>query len=137
MRKELKRFVRYFSPGSFYANDWTENIDARAPNSVPWPENAYAFTMHEREDVIDGQKIYKGDSKQIGPMYYHPDSKIETLDEVTRNPKASDILISNMRCNKWEHVVWSRWGNWPQPFDETKAVIVHNSPAQRRADDQV
>jgi len=34
------------------------------------------------------------------------------------------ILLSNMRCNGWPSVIYSRWGNWPQPFDATKVVVL-------------
>ncbi len=124
MKKVKKAFVRFFAPGSFVAEEWEKEIDIADPNGIEWPENAYAFTLHEREDVIDGETTYTGPVHRIGPMYYHPDSKVETLDEARRNPNASDILIRNMEGNHWDSIIWSRCGNWPQPFDADKAVVL-------------
>lgn len=128
MRKETKRWVQYYTPGSFVAETWTEDISHLDPEKIKWPKEAYAFQLYEREDVIDGQTRYTGNAKSIGPMYYHPDSKIETLAEVKRNPKATEILIDNMRCNGWKKVVWTRWGNWPQPYETGDIAVL---PAKR------
>ena len=128
MKKELKTYARFFAPGSFVANDWTRPVEQADPYAVKWPDDAYAFTLHEREDVVDGETRYEGKPRQIGPTYYHPDSKVETLDEVRRNPKAGTVLVSNMECNGWDRIVWSRWGNWPQPYEPDKARVLerHN-----------
>lgn len=122
MEKVTKRFARFWSPGSFTAETFTrEGVEK---DSVEWPDNAYAVSFHERDYVIDGAETYVGAERQIGPTYYHPDSKVETLEEVKLNPNATRILISNMECNRWERMIWSRWGNWPQPFDASKHAIL-------------
>ena len=124
MDRVTHRFARFYAPGSFVANDWTAPVKTLDPAAVKWPENAYAFTLHERVDVIDGPETFTGKAKQVGPMYYHPDSKIETLAEVKAKRPDSRTLIANMECNGWSHIVWSRWGNWPQPFDATEACVL-------------
>lgn len=125
MQKVKKYWARFYAPGSFVANEWDiESSSKIEPSSVEWPENAYAMTLHERTDMIDGDDTFTGQAEQIGPMYYHPDSVVETLDEAKRNPNATSILISNMECNRWESIVWSRWGNWPQPFDSSKHQVL-------------
>lgn len=116
--------MTYFCPGSFLAESWVKETDSTEPNEVIWPENAYAFTIRTRIDVIDGEECFQGKSEQIGPMYYHPDSKVETLEEAKINPKSTDILIRNMESNRWAKIVWSRWGNWPQHFDDSKCVVL-------------
>lgn len=124
MKKETVYFATYWAPGPFFAESWTRDVDGDDPGKVPWPENAYCFTLHKRTDVVDGDHRYKGEPKQVGPRYYHPDSKVETLAEVKRNPDATDTLIRNMENNKWEKIVWSRWGNWPQTFDEKHDCVL-------------
>jgi hypothetical protein len=125
MDKVTVRYVRFLSPGSFTANDWTVPVDSPDPSAVTWPENAYAFTMHERVDVLDGPETFKGTPKQIGPMYYHPDSKVMTLVEIEERADPRDsILISNMRVNKWPSVIYSRWGNWPQPYEADEVMVL-------------
>ena len=129
MHKETVRYVRFLAPGSFVANEWTRPVETIDPGAVEWPDNAYAFSLHERIDVIDGDQRFEGEAKQIGPTYYHPDSKVETIGEVERNPNAGRILVRNMRCNGWMKIVWSRWGNWPQPFDPDKHFILPSTTA--------
>lgn len=124
MNKETVFYARFVAPGSFMANDWTSPATSADPAKVAWPENAYAFTLHKREDVVDGATRYEGKPEQIGPTYYHPDSFIQSLDEARTNPKATPILLDNMRINGWAQIIWTRWGNWPQPFDASTTAIL-------------
>jgi hypothetical protein len=124
MIKETVFYACFLSPGSFVAENWTQPIDTPDPRKVGWPENAYAFSIHKREDVIDGERRYEGKAEQVGPLYYHPDSFVQTLDEARANPKASKILISNMEINEWWQIIWTRWGNWPQPFEPDRMEIL-------------
>lgn len=124
MEKRTKKWVTYYAPGSFTSDAWTvELFGGPDPADISWPDNAYAFTLHEREDVHDDDRVYQGEAVQVGPTYYHPDSKVETLEQAKTNPAATPILISNMECNRWAAVVWTRWGNWPQPMSETIEVL--------------
>ena len=117
MNRVTVRYVRFLSPGSFLADSWTSEVESADPHAVEWPERAYAFTLHERTDITDGLERFKGAPKQIGPTYYHPDSKIKTLAEIeAEDRKENRILIDNMRCNNWQSVIYSRFGNWPQPY---------------------
>jgi hypothetical protein len=125
MLKEKKYWITYWMPGSFTANTSVKDCkELPLIAEVEWPENAYALTLHQREDAIDGEKVYKGESEQIGPMYYHPDSKVTTLEETKAHPHTTKTLISNMECNGWDAVIWTRWGNWPQPFENGRHEIV-------------
>ena len=112
MIKTEKYWIKFLSPGSFCSNEW--NIDCEKhtkPEDVCIPPNAYAFTMHKRIEVLDWFNVYKGADEQIGLIYYHEDSKVETIGEAALNPNSSDILVRNMECNKWEKIIWTRWGN--------------------------
>ena len=125
MERVTVRYVRFLSPGSFCANEWTVPIVSVDPQAVTWPENAYAFTMHERVDVLDGQETFKGEAEQIGPVYYHPDSKVLTqVDVAAKGDPRDRILVQNMKCNGWPAVIYSRWGNWPQPYEADKVRIL-------------
>lgn len=126
MQKETVIYVKFFSPGSFVAESWTEEVESLDPYTVKWPENAYAFTMYLREDIIYEGKRHKGEPTKIDSMYYHPDSKVETLEQVKINPNRGQFLVSNMELNGWNKVVWTRWGNWPQPFNEDKDIVLKN-----------
>lgn len=125
MQKTQKTWIRFYTPGSFTAYTW--DVDAWGevdPTKVEWPDKAYAFTIHTRTDIEEDGEIFKGKVEQIGVMYYHPDSKIEVLEDVKKNPNSTSTLISNMECNKWDSIVWNRWGNWPQPYEADKATVL-------------
>lgn len=124
MQKRTIYYVTFMAPGSFVAESWKREVPSPDPRKVKWPGNAYAFTMHQREDVIDGETVYNGQPQQIGKTYYHPDSKVQSLDEARTDPRATPILISNMECNDWKQIIWTRWGNWPQPFDPATAEVL-------------
>jgi hypothetical protein len=123
MHKRTTHYVIFWHPGSFVAEESKRPVESADPRKVTWPDNAYAFRLFRREDVIDGDKTYEGKPEQIGPIYYHPDSVVQSLDEARTNPKATSILISNMECNAWAQIIWTRWGNWPQPFDAEKMEV--------------
>jgi hypothetical protein len=125
MKIIMRYWIKFYAPGSFTANVWIiECEELPKPEEVEIPENAYAFEIYKREDIEKDGKIYKGEAKQVGKQYYHPDSEVTTLEEVRKHPKTTDILISNMECNKWDSVIWTRWGNWAQPFNKEKISIV-------------
>jgi hypothetical protein len=124
MKKEIKKWVKFRTPGSFCAEDWNRDVDSFDPSKIVWPDNAYCFQFYTREDVVDGDKRYEGKAESVGPLYYHPESKIETLSQVKANPKAGRCLVGNMECNGWTHIIWSRWGNWPQPFRKGETEVL-------------
>ncbi|MBE3138868.1 MAG: hypothetical protein IMZ63_03525, partial [Actinobacteria bacterium] len=62
-----------------------------------------------------------------GKLYYHPDSKITTIAEVRCMQGDNKTLLKNMECNKWDKMIWSRWGNWPQPYDSKTVEIIKKS----------
>ena len=128
MKKQTKYWIRFYTPGILFAETWDINCDSEPnPKEIEFPDSAYAFTIHKRTDIIDRGNIYKGKARQIGNMYYHPDSKVEDLKEVEQNPNATDTLIRNIKNNGWDRIIWTRWGNWPQPFDPTKITILERS----------
>lgn len=125
MKRERKYWCEFYTPGSFVAETWTRDLQKETrPEDIEWPKNAYAFRMYTREDVIDGEEKFTGSAQQIGPTYYHPDSVIETLKEVKRNPKATQTLVRNMQINEWSAVIWTRWGNWPQPWEPMRMRVL-------------
>jgi hypothetical protein len=126
MHKQTSYYVTFLAPGSFMANDWSTPVDSADPRKVAWPDNAYAFRLFKREDVIDGDTTYQGKPQQIGKLFYHPDSSVQSLDEVRSNPRATPTLISNMECNRWKQIIWTRWSNWPQPFDPADTEVLRD-----------
>ena len=124
MRVVTNLYVTFYYPGLIVADTSTKKVGSTDPNLVEWPENAYSFQMYQREDVVEGDKVYKGEPKAIGKMCYHPDSSVESLASVRKNRPNERTLIANMEGNHWGHIIWSRWGNWPQPFDPNESVVL-------------
>lgn len=135
MRKHTKHWITFYAPGLFVGKGWEKKCKKNIrPQDVEWPNNAYAFTLHKRIDVIEGTDRFKGEPSQIGPTYYHPDSRIETLDEVKRNPNATKILISNMESLHWSHIIWLRGGeDRPQPFNNKEDEVLNKTNGKKEA----
>lgn len=127
MRKQKIYRIQFLQPGSFVANERWELFTTKPdPRSVHFTERDYAFQIFEREDVIDDAGgTFKGKESALGPVYYHPDSKLETLDEIkARNDPRDKILISNCVTNGWSTLILTRWGHWPQPYDPNTHAIL-------------
>jgi len=93
------------------------------PESVQFPNGSYAFRIMHRKTVSIDEERLKTDWKNTGPIYYHPDSVLKTRDEIEHIP-GNETLLSNMKCSNWPAVVYTRYGNWPQPFDPERVVIL-------------
>jgi hypothetical protein len=124
MDKTTTFYATFYAPGSFCANTWDVPLTSSDPRAIDWPERAYAFQIFERTDAHDGPEVFRGEPKAVGPLYYHHDSRIETLAELRENPRATPTLIGNCEWNKWDQVIWTRWGNWPQAFDPKHTAIL-------------
>ena len=124
MKKVKKYYVRFYYPGVIVAETSDKDVDNPDPYNVKWPQNAYCFEMYMREDIIDGKDTYRGKAEQVGPMYYHPDSKVESLAEVKKNRPTATTLIANMECNKWNKIIWTRWESWPQPYNSKEIRVL-------------
>jgi len=121
--KKTKYWVRFYTPGSFTANTRDSDIEEGThANDIIFPDNAYAFTLRERTDIHEEGEVFKGkptDSK----LYYHPDSQIENLGDIPDTP-ANNILRKNMINNNWHSVIFTRWHNWPQRYDQEKVIVL-------------
>ena len=124
MERASHHWIEFLAPGSFIADSWKKAYEPPyKPEHVEFPERAYAFTMHKQDVIVVDGNEFLGKSEQIGPTYYHPDSKIETLEQVLKRGPES-ILAGNMKCNKWDKVIFTRWDNWPQPYKESETVVL-------------
>ena len=123
-------YVKFKLIGAIASEDLVVSIENTDPNFVEFPNNAYAFSIHERTDVADEGEVYRGKDKQIGPLYYHPESKVMTLKEIEElNDQRDRILLENMRCNGWDAMIFTRWGNWPQPYRSDRICILESKSA--------
>lgn len=127
MKKKTVWYVMFDAPGLIVGEAWSgpEQETPIAPEEVEWPEDAYAFRIYKRTDVIDGKTVYRGTPQAVpNKRFYHPDSVVQSLEEVARRTTDTGILRHNMEANRWSHVVWTRWDNWPQPWDPKTMKIL-------------
>jgi hypothetical protein len=124
MKKSTEWFARFYFSGAFIADTVDLPISGDDPYAVHWPEGAYAFTIHSQDLVIDGDDVYRKEKKRVGPMYYHPHSEVQALEQVINDSRATKTLVQNMKHNQWSHIVWSRFGDWPQPYVDGEHVVL-------------
>jgi len=140
-----KHYIRFYTQGGFFGNtsdpvvlgwnvpDW-QNIDTnilidklqsenKLVEDLKWPEDAFAFQIYKQISVFYKGHICTDEPVKMGPLYYHPDSRVENEEEVRKNPKADSFLINRMGKNKWKTIVWTKW-NTAFPFESYKDRIL-------------
>lgn len=129
MRQHL-HFVTFYSPGSFVAEETTKpiaewDIDAavKMARTVSERHNAkpygFRFSTRARGDKGLDSKVVKTSG------LYWLGGKVETLAEIeARNDPKDEILISNMRGNRWEKIVvnTNSW-KWTMPLEKGDTVL--------------
>lgn len=106
-----KIFVRQFYPGSFVAN--TDDVEIENKDTFTPSDNAFGYRFFEREySHADNGETLMGKPKNWTPMTYI--GRKRSIDDVAQKEGTSSILYSNMKINKWSHVVQTRFG---QCFD--------------------
>ena len=119
----VKHYVTYYLPGTFFDEDVTQSIPRRdvklALKRVP--KGSFAFEFWSRTEVKDGGETLVGPAKDRSPRYYIGGT-VMTEDDVRREVKDNDILLSNMRGNRWPLVIRTSMGNI-QPFEKGRVMI--------------
>lgn len=113
----MKKYVtKYWFPGSFFA----EESDVEGEFTGTWPDHAYSCQQYVWEEkVIDG-KTFRTDRQKLGKLIYRRGSTVTTLKEVEKGKapgRVTDTLIRNMKGNRWDKIVWTYAGSWPQKWD--------------------
>lgn len=123
-----KTYVEILYPGSFFPEEDVIVVNKRDPKKISskYP-TAFSFQFYDlvsKEIEVDGEKQQvSGKKKNISPKYY-PDGELYTANQLRKiDAKEYDILISNMECNGWKHVVKTRRGNF-QPFEQGKDELL-------------
>lgn len=129
-----KHYVKFFSPGTFMAEDNTEEVkswDVKAAtkragdieqrySAIPY--GFYFYTMERAPGEWEPKRT------ATSPMYFLPHCKLETLEEIdARDLPDERILRSNMHGNGYKAVIVTTKGwKWTQPFDAAKDVLLHD-----------
>lgn len=124
-----KHFVTFFSPGTMFSEESTEEIDSwnveearKRADDIVERHNAtpygFQFVTRERgEDDFDSRETERSN------MYYI-NCKVETLAEIEeRNDPDESILRSNMKVNGWDKVAVTTKG-WKSTHPLRKNDIV-------------
>ncbi len=139
MSTTRKHYVTFLSPGTFVAEsstlaitEWDPREAMRLASGVKERHGAipYGFRFETRivaSEVTDGE----GGTLQVEPKtvktsgMYFIGGVVETLADVkARATKADDILISNMECNDYAHIVTTTNGyRWSQEFQKGDHVV--------------
>lgn len=107
MQKVTKRSLRFYYPGLLFSDSSDVEVEHDFPDKMAlWPKNAFAYRRVTRVDVEDGGETFRG-KEETGPLVYHPNTKLESLEQVRLNPKATANLISNMENNGWNEIAWT------------------------------
>lgn len=126
---KTQHYIEFFWAGTIVANTSTREIEHRDPLLVVMPESSYGFRFFDRTvaETTDGETLL-GPVKN-GSKTYYPGGRIATADEIEAKGDPRDrILLSNMRGNGWDRVVYNRFGAWPQPYEPDKAEVIQALP---------
>jgi hypothetical protein len=116
----LKHYVTFFYPGAFVAEIDLQEVKDRDPSKVNVPDSCYAFQFFDRNEIVDGDEVLKGEPKNYSGNYYF--GKVLTLAEVKQKFPEERTLIANMECNHWDRVVHTICGNF-RPFRGLDEIV--------------
>jgi len=119
-----KHYVRFTYAGSFVSEHGDEPIRSR-DSKIILPRGAYAWRVFDREEVRHGGEVLKGEPKNFGPR--HIVGEVFDVERVRREVPDNDILLSNMKCNRWPKVIRCRQGFIPMEKDD---VVIEPATAQ-------
>jgi hypothetical protein len=106
-----KHFVEFASPGTFFAESTTQEIDAwdvdAAKEMAHSIKERYGATPYGFRFITRGREDNELDSKVIARSHmYYLGGKVETYEEVVaRNDPSESILRSNMRMNGYDRII--------------------------------
>ncbi len=115
----LKHYVTFYYPGILMNEEETRLISSRR-DKIEIPKGSFGYRFFDRtETELDGETL-KGKPKNHSGIHYL--GKKMSLAEVKKELPAEKILISNMECNGYKHVVKTIRGNF-QPLERRDKII--------------
>jgi hypothetical protein len=138
---KLTTYVEYLHPGSFVAETSGKEVPNRNPQreAAEAPESAYGFRYYDRfSDTakLDGAEVELTSKSLRRSKIYYIGGEVLTVADVERMDQEAkvngkdgweqsrhEILLSNMRGNRWDQVLRARTGNIVE-FDPKVQEIV-------------
>lgn len=129
-----KHFVKFFSAGTFVAEQTVKEIDSwdvdKAIEMSKEITERYGAKPYGFRFFTKGRTESDLDSKVVAQSgTYFINGVVETLEDIKakRNPN-NRILISNMECNGWDKVVTTyNPYKWTQPFETNDTIVTVES----------
>ena len=116
-----KHFVEFHYPGTFVAETAVVEITSRDAD-FNIPKTCFGFVFFDREYVtVDGEQLSGSRKNESNFWYFGTVYTLHQLEVLNTNSKY-DVLLSNMKCNKWPRVVRTRCGNF-QPLEAGDVVL--------------
>lgn len=125
-----KHFVTFYSPGTFISeqcclpiDSWDVDTAIKMSKDIVERHGAkpYCFVFSTR-----GRDVYDLDSREINKSKtYFLGGNVITLEQIqAKNDPKDEILISNMRSNKWDRVIENN-NSWriTVPFKDGDRVV--------------
>lgn len=103
------KYVEYYYPGSFCSETSSEKL--KSGQKIVLPKGAYAYRTFEREEVGHGKETLKGEDKNHSKMFIK--GTIYTLAQIKRLKGDYQILMGNMKYNRWNKVIKCAQGFLP------------------------
>jgi hypothetical protein len=108
-------YVKVFYPGLIVPEDSLVRVESEDAEFC-LPDGAFAFQRGWREEVTqDGEKLI-GELHLDKTMWYRH-GKVFNLKEAMAKWGCNSILVSNMKCNRYERVVDTGYGVFPLEED--------------------
>ena len=113
----IKHFAKYWTPGSFVSEPYDYELPERSVSAAlaNAPSYAYGFEfydVHVKSGVLeDGTKIDHKTVENKSGIYFIGGTKF-SKDDVAEMKGTSSILYRNMVCNRWDHVVRTKQGQF-------------------------
>jgi len=124
-----KRYVTFFSPGTFTAEQTTQCVASwdvkHALKILPdiverHGATPYCFQFYTMKRGLRDMTPHEIDRS---PRYFI-DCKVQTLEDVEAEGPASATLAQNMRTNNWDRIATTTKGyKWSQPMKENDVVL--------------
>jgi len=126
MEATTKHFARFYYIGSLVAS--TKDIELPAelrPEEIEFPKYAYCFNLYKVITIEDDGILYKSDPISSDRFYWHPDSYITDYYEVKQcHTERGKYLLDNMERNGWERMIWTRYKDFPLPYNPDTDIIL-------------
>ena len=104
----LKHFVEFWYPGMIFSDSSSREIESRDIESIEVPDNAYAFSLFDKEMIVQAGETLWGEPKNKSTTYYCGGVR-KNYQTICKEMGSDSICARNMLCNDTDFVVETRF----------------------------